>query len=94
MPLSTHVHFGFTVNGKGFEPAKVQALVERSEQYARTQVAATLGYNLDDRRVLGEKSLLAWAAQPLIRDAVQKCLDERLGLGPQVAAAVTEVKPY
>ena len=56
------------------------------------KAASTLGYDLELRRVSGEGSLLAWAAQPLIREALEKCLAERLGLGPALAGHVIQVK--
>ena len=55
-------------------------------------MASTLGYDLELRRVYGEGSLLAWAAQPLIREAVEKCLAERLGLGPALAGEAIQVQ--
>ncbi len=86
-------HVWKEVKDKGFDPAKVAVLVERSEEHARKQVASTLGYDLEARRVYGESSLLAWAAQPLIREAVEKCLAERLGLGPAIAEDAIQVGP-
>mmetsp|Transcript_3698 Transcript_3698/g.3217 ORF Transcript_3698/g.3217 Transcript_3698/m.3217 type:complete len:299 (-) Transcript_3698:320-1216(-) len=59
------------------------------ERSIRSEVAETLGYDLDQRCVRGESSLLAWAAQPLIYDAIRKCLEDRLGLLPDDAAAAT-----
>jgi hypothetical protein len=87
-------HVWREVKDKGFDPAKVAVLVERSEEHARKQVASTLGYDLEARRVHGESSLLAWAAQPLIREAVVKCLAERLGLGPAVAEDAIQVGTF
>jgi len=51
------------VKDKQFDAAQVQQLIARSRAHAREKVAATLGYDLASRRVFGEKSLLAWAAQ-------------------------------
>jgi phosphoglycolate phosphatase len=87
---SCAVHVQDQVRDKHFDAAQVQQLIAKSRGNAREQVAATLGYNLESRRVFSEKSLLAWAAQPLIREALEICLAKRLGLSPPVAAAIAK----
>ena len=87
--ISAHAaaHVREQVRDKGFSSADVDGLVARAEGHARKEVAATLGYDLSAGRVHGERALLAWAANPLVRDAVQTCLAERLGFGAARAAA-------
>jgi phosphoglycolate phosphatase-like HAD superfamily hydrolase len=58
-----------------------------SARHVREAVAASLGYDLERRRVAGEKAPLAWAAQPVLRTTVEDCLVQKLNASPQDAAA-------
>ena len=58
----------------------ISRFVSKCGEQLRTPLADTLGYDMEIRKVRGEKSLMAWAAQPLIRKAVEACLTEQGGM--------------
>ncbi|EKX39751.1 hypothetical protein GUITHDRAFT_114247 [Guillardia theta CCMP2712] len=58
----------------------ISRFVSKCGEQLRTPLADTLGYDMELRKVRGEKSLMAWAAQPLIRKAVEACLTEQGGM--------------
>eukprot|EP00960_Hanusia_phi_P043833 756297-Hanusia_phi.AAC.2 len=58
----------------------IARFVSKCGDKLRGPLADTLGYDLERKKVRGEKSLMAWAAQPIIRQAVEVCLTEQGGM--------------